>query len=63
MSAANPKDTSGVPLTTGPETQPSQVGEAEHPTTQERKMIMEELLLSVEEAGHVLGTGAGFLAG
>ena len=27
-------------LTTGPETEPSQSGEAEHPTTQGRKMIM-----------------------
>jgi hypothetical protein len=51
-------------LTAGTETKQSQPGEAENPTTDqrkpvsttaERKMIMERLLLSPEEAAEALG--------
>ena len=46
-----------MPLTARAETTPSPVGEAEHPTTTGRKLIMETLLLTPEEAAEVLGVG------
>jgi excisionase family DNA binding protein len=44
-------------LTPGPETKHSNSGEAENPTTAERKMIMEKLLLSPTEAAAHLSVG------